>query len=141
MRGPMGCDIHMHTEIKVDGVWHHYSHPKIAPLYRLFAKLANVRNEYGIAPIAPLRGLPEDVTFTTKVDAELWGDGKHHCSWITGEELSEVVRWFDALYEQENGRNFMLEHKYLGYLFGNDWASKPPIQGFEAVRAVFWFDS
>jgi len=42
----MGCDIHWHSEVKVDGVWHHHSNPRISRDYWLFALLAGVRN-YG----------------------------------------------------------------------------------------------
>ena len=40
----MGCDIHLHAEIKVNGKWEHYAHPHIRRDYRLFAKMASVRN-------------------------------------------------------------------------------------------------
>ncbi len=54
----MGCDIHCHIEIKVEGTWHHYSAPNVDRSYRLFARMAGVRNTGGVKPIAPNRGLP-----------------------------------------------------------------------------------
>ena len=41
----MGCDIHAHFEIKVDGEWLHYSQANINRNYRLFEKMAGVRGE------------------------------------------------------------------------------------------------
>jgi hypothetical protein len=157
----MGTDIHLHTEIKVNGVWQHYSQPRIPRDYRLFAKLANVRNHWNIVPIAEPRGLPDDVTFTTKFDANRWDDDGHDHSWLTGVELASALAWYDT--GQRKG--FSSEHEFFGYLFGNGWGlgaqctehqdcrenetlgracarahddSWPP--EVEDVRAVFWFD-
>lgn len=63
----MGCDIHLHTEVKINGVWHHMGAPSVPRNYRLFAKMAGVR---GIeTPIAEPRGLPGDATLLTRRDA------------------------------------------------------------------------
>lgn len=41
----MGCDIHLHSEVMVDGVWHHHAKGQVERNYRLFAKMANVLND------------------------------------------------------------------------------------------------
>jgi len=35
----MGTDIHVHTEVKFGGRWHHYGAPKVSRNYRLFTKM------------------------------------------------------------------------------------------------------
>jgi hypothetical protein len=163
----MGSDIHLHTEIKVNGVWHHYSNPRISRDYDLFAKLADVRNDDEITPIAEPRGLPDDLSFTTKFDADYWGRDGHSHSWLTGKELAEALRWYDKLVVERSQKSespktwYSAEHEFFGYLFGNDWGSQtcghddckensalaracraerdlqPDV---EDVRCVFWFD-
>lgn len=144
----MGCDIHMHVEVKVDGEWLHYSHPQIPKLYGLFARLAGVRNrpEWNITPIAEPRGIPADATSTTLLDLAWWNEQSHlHShSWVSGEELSCVVADFDKMAQEQRGTWWSLEHEHLGYLFCNDWASVPELPGgrvFGGVRAIFWFDN
>ena len=166
----MGCDIHLHTEIKVNGVWHHYSHPRIQRDYRLFAKMAGVRNyeDFRITPVTEPRGLPADLSFTTKFDSDLWDADAHSHSWLSGKELGEVFRWYEELVieasqESENPKSwYSVEHEFFGYLFGNDWGSqvcdhedcgKHPALAracrierevqpdVEDVRAIFWFDN
>lgn len=139
----MGCDIHLHTEIKVDGKWHHYSQPRVQRDYVLFFKLAGVRGPFdGVNPIAEPRGVPNDLSFTTKFDVDYMGDDGHSHSWLTGDELAEVVRWNDERRVSETGQWFSTEHSFLGYLFGNGWGrdSEHP-KSIEDVRAVFWFDN
>ena len=144
----MGCDIHFHTEIKVNGVWHHYSQPRLNRDYDLFAKLAGVRNYSGLS-FTPPRGLPDDVSFTTRLCYEHDGPEPyvHSASWLSGKELAEIVRWDDA--RQGHNVNLSLEHsRGLGYLFGNGWESYPRSEDspdfpaeVEDVRCVFWFDN
>jgi hypothetical protein len=85
----MGCDIHAHSEIKIDGTWHHLSALSINRNYKLFEKMAGVRGDPANAIAAP-RGLPTDAAFLTHFAAELWnGDGRTH-SWLTAAEVCEV---------------------------------------------------
>lgn len=145
----MGCDIHAHTEIKVNGKWLHYSQPRIQRDYRLFDKMAKVRHytENNITPISGPRGLPKGLSATTKLCAVHMGEDGHSHSWLSGKELAEVCRWWDELKRQENESGFYsLEHQHIGYLFGNGWdlsemdpSSYP--EGVTDVRIVFWFDN
>lgn len=154
----MGCDIHLHTEIKVNGVWHHYSQPRIGRSYHLFCKMAGVRGPIdGIVPVSEPRGLPDGLSFTTNLDIRRWtGDG-HSFSWLTSVELAAVIKWNDERMTEwkkrknaedghpEYGGWYSTEHEYFGYLFGNGWdlekyRSDYPAE-IEDVRAVFWFDN
>jgi hypothetical protein len=154
----MGCDIHLHTEIKVNGVWHHYSQPRINRSYALFSKLAGVRAVEDVTPIVEPRGLPPDLSFTTQLDYAYAEQcyPPHDESWLTGEELEDVLNWLTARKEEERKRLgaagqevewFDAHHHMFGYLFGNGWKLYPDERGsaypaeIEDVRAVFWFDN
>ncbi len=143
----MGCDIHLHAEIKVNGKWEHYNHHTGIPRnYDMFAKMADVRNYDDIQPIAADRGLPDDVSVVTNLDAESWHGDMHSASWFTADEIDEfftraterfrntVERWRD--YEAEN----------FGYFFGNSYGGfnrypEDRPEGVEDIRFVFWFDN
>lgn len=141
----MGCDIHAHGEVKINGVWHHYSQPRIERWYGLFARMADVRNDptYGIEPISPPRGIPEDITFITRFDYE--DECGHSGSWLTGKEVEDLCAWVDEQRQKEIGRYYSFQHHCIGYVFGNGWdVKKYPDdypKGVEDVRLVFWFDN
>lgn len=143
----MGCDIHAHTEVKINGVWHHYGTPNISRSYDLFARMAGVRNTSdAIEPISKPRGIPEDATFITKFDNERWDTDGHSHSWLNSEELAELVEWYDAKKKEWNPNEwFSWERHGLGYLFGNGWnVRKYPEdypKGVEDARIIFWFDN
>lgn len=96
----MGCDIHLHAEVRQAGVWAEiecppddidddtgggwYTHRN----YFVFSCLADVRNDEHITPIDSPRGLPPDVSPTVYADSEEWGIDGHSHSWLTIDELS-----------------------------------------------------
>lgn len=142
----MGCDIHAHVEIKIGGKWHHYNHPSASRRYALFARMADVRNGIGIEPIAQRRGLPDDITFTTRFDHdERWGRDAHSESWLSAEEVAGLEEWMrngaDLGYPSGDYR----VEKDFGYIFGNGWEIKKYPNDYpkqlEDVRLVFWFDN
>lgn len=142
----MGCDIHAHTEVKINGVWHHLGNPNINRSYDLFARMAGVRNDGSIEPIAKPRGLPEDATFISKFDSDRMGSDGHSHSWLSGEELGELVKWYDAKKKEwEPDKWFSFEYHGLGYCFGNGWDVKQYPDDYPAsvedARIVFWFDN
>ena len=145
----MGCDIHIHGEVKIEGLWQHYSLPRISRNYSLFAKMANVRNynESNIVPISEPKGLPSDISFVTWFDyMHCWKEYGHSMSWLGGEELDILENWMRE-YGPERSKaerlfNFGDE---FGYVFGNSWNIKKypddyPL-GVQDARLVFWFDS
>jgi hypothetical protein len=143
----MGCDIHAHTEVKINGVWHHYSTLHIRASYALFSRMANVRNDMPgrghIDPISEPRGLPEDISFITKFDNDLWGTDGHSNSWLSGAEMEGLEAWWQAQSWAKSSATFVYDT--FGYLFGNGWyVSEYPDdhpEGVEDARVVFWFDN
>lgn len=146
----MGCDIHLHTEVKINDKWHHYGAPNVRRNYALFAKMAGVRNGNGIEPIAEPRGIPTDATELTQYDCAHWnGDGHSH-SYLTAPEIAELSEWAQSD-EQEfsfdrPSKVLFWESDTFGYLFGNDWSGftkypKDRPEGLEDVRFIFWFDN
>lgn len=150
----MGSDIHVHTEIKVAGVWHHFSQPRIGRAYWLFALMAGVRTSEVVPQslFGEPRGLPEGLSFTTQLCADKWEEDGHDHSWLSGPEMARVIEEYDRLRTERAGKEgawFSLEHERFGYLFGNGWAFDPTEERedgdgipacVEDVRVVFWFD-
>ena len=143
----MGCDIHLHQEVKINGKWLHYSNPSIDRNYRLFAILAGVRNHYEITPINSPRGIPEDIAESTKFDCdEVWGCDGHSHSHITAEEIAILKKEYEKnCYPQEKLHSFWFE-RIFGFLYGNSWdgfteypEDRP--KGLQDIRFVFWFDN
>jgi hypothetical protein len=139
----MGCDIHVHVEIKVKGRWLHYNHPSVNRDYNLFTKMADVRNYDGeIQPISKPRGFPVDASETTKIDYDWLDSDAHSASWLSSKELVELSRWIDL----QPGKPMNGINGIFGYLFGNglDGFTLYPDQRpdfLEDVRLVFWFDN
>lgn len=118
----MGCDIHLFTEINKgekgeekwvnNDCWKHnpYYNPEDPdgeePMehvsiyngrnYDLFGILANVRNYSENGCIDDPRGLPDNVSWITKKEADRWKGDAHNHSWFTLKELKD--------YYQKNGR-------------------------------------
>lgn len=135
----MGCDIHAHVELKINGQWHHYDQPRIQRDYKLFARMANVRNEDGITPISEPRGLPDDITFIVKFDSDHCGSDGHSHSYLTSEEMAELDR------ECQNSDSYA-DWVTFGYLFGGHYCyyfdyPDERTEGVEDFRLVFWFDN
>jgi len=136
----VGCDIHVHVEIKIKGEWHHYNHPDVDRNYQLFGRMAGVRGTD--EPIAELRGLPQDVTKATAFDRQVhWGSDAHSVSWLTAEEVGQL---------EEEMKTVGYREADFGYLFGNHFycLKKYPEEfdrhrdeGFDDARIVFWFDN
>ena len=142
----MDCDIHAHVEIKVRGKWHHYAHPSIDRWYDLFARMANVRNYNGIKPISEPRGLPKNISFTTRFDRKHDGVDGHSASWLSAKEVKELGEWAKEKHAEFSEPNsfYSFERHTLCYLFDNSWMIAPgnghPKQ-LEDARLVFWFDN
>lgn len=146
----MGCDIHLHAEVKIDGEWHAYSAPHILRNYRLFARLAGVRSRDGIKPISDPRGLPEDASVVTKHHSDHWGIDGHSHSWISAEEIALLDDTREE-WDYPPGKDSESWMRYgcsdlFGYFYGNSWSgwTKYPEdrpKGIEDVRFVFWFDN
>lgn len=129
----MGCDIHLHTEVKIGGQWHHLGNPYVARDYRLFAKMANVRNS-GPNEIPPLDykvGIPIDATETTKLLRSM--DGGNRDCWLDMEQLELLEKW----YREENPSDTHGLEGLVGYILGNGWSRHN--KAIEDARFIFWF--
>ncbi len=141
----MGCDIHLHGEVKINGKWEHWSAPSIPRDYNLFGKMAGVR-DCG-PPIVEPRGLPDDASVLTKIAWEHEGEDGHTPSWLSGSEIEELEKWYVTSAPPGQWRS--LEHHVLGYILGNGWNVAASVAegedtypaGFEDARIVFWFDN
>ena len=141
----MGCDIHLHVEVRINDKWEHYAAPFINRDYMLFAKLANVRNNGSVSPVMLPRGLPTDMSIITKIDADRWGLDKHDASGLSTTEIEKVENWWNRTFLERDRITFGMEEQW-GYLFGNSLSgiakypdSYPP--EITDVRIVFWFDN
>ncbi len=106
----MGCDIHLHVEIKVDGEWLYYSSSDIRRNYAVFSKMADVRNSNNeIKPIASPRGLPSNITKMTRLLRDNYGEDGHSDSWLSYEEYVDVLDWI-----MKTTKNTMYKYDFLG---------------------------
>lgn len=146
----MGCDIHAHTEIKINGRWHHFNALYISRSYTLFSRMANVRNyaDSEIEPISDPRGLPADITFETNFDYNHMKEDAHSASWLSGTEVAALGEWYEAKRKEMNPEDsnfYSFEHQVVGYIFGNGWDIQKYPQdypkGVEDARLIFWFDN
>lgn len=144
----MGCDIHCHVEIKVDNRWLHYNHPRVDRSYRLFSKMAGVRNEepgdkWYVEPLSPPKGMPDDASETTLLDYRHWDGDAHSASWLGSKEIVELEKWYETIQDPKDYHG--LEGRF-GYLFGNSLAGfhkypEDQPEFLQDVRLVFWFDN
>lgn len=138
----MGTDIHLHTEVKINGQWYHYSAPNVQRNYKLFEKMAGVRANGSVEPVAKPRGIPNDASIVTKVAYNHRQDDAHATSYINSKEIVEVEEYAKTLWR---GGAFSFYDDHWGYLFGNEWNFKETREDYpdaiEDVRFVFWFDN
>lgn len=132
----MGCDIHLFQEVKVGGRWVFYNHPDVERDYDLFAIMGNVRNAGALPSLSDRRGLPPDATETTKLYDKYWGEDGHSHIYLSREEVFKV----EEFYRDYVGGHLTLEGRF-GYLFGNEWTTKPHGIDLEDFRWIFWFDN
>jgi hypothetical protein len=128
----MGCDIHCHCEVKIYGVWHHYSVVELQRDYVLFARMANVRNHNNTVPIAEPRGLPEDICLLTQLSSDSWCSNGHSYSWLSIDECQTLVK------DEAIKENFSNDIKSLFDYWHSEgsWSND-----LEQARLVFWFDN
>jgi len=137
----MGCDIHFHSEVKIKGEWRHYSSNDIKRNYRLFSKMANVRNsDRSEEPISRPKGLPKDISDITKLCADQWNSDGHSHSWLSADEITTLYEWMrkiDLTLPYELNFPYFCGNDFAEFkLYPEDWP-----QEIEDVRYVFWFDN
>jgi len=149
----MGCDIHAHIEIKVTDEWHYYAPVDLWRDYAVFTKMAGVRDSgLSIEPISLPKGLPINISFTTRFHTEYLGDDGHSHSWLSYVEMQELLRFFKDELDGAcpwGSRREDNSHKWDDFgiwLFGNSISGfgehpKSYPEKLEDIRMVFWFDS
>jgi len=110
--------------------------------YDLFSILAEVRGSHD--PIDEPRGLPEDVTDTTRKEFEKWGRDAHTPSYYTLKELK------DYLYNNSDNEEIVTTLSYFVQPMENRfreefWITNDDEKRYtvkeNAFRVVFWFDN
>lgn len=134
----MGCDIHAFVEVKKNGKWHTYSEADLDRDYGLFAKMADVRNysDWDIKPISKPRGLPEDTAEITKFESDNWDSDGHSHSWLSKEEIQEILEWAKEQKAVDTDYAYNLRRK-----FGYKLTDLEDYDQYEDSRLVFWFDN
>jgi len=102
----------------------------------MFSIFAGVRNSRNIIPIASPKGLPKDISWVAKWEAEEDEADAHTHSWLTWKEIKtydwdrhiEGNKLIDKL--PVHYRALFKEMEFLAETFGS-----------EGVRIVFWFDN
>ena len=123
----MGCDIHMHTEKRVDGAWEYVAAgPYDDRDYALFWTLGGIRRRPGpLPPLADCRGGPPELASKeTYLDLEEWGSDAHSLSWLTLAELEAYAGPRDQ-----------------SSFWTRDLSKLHEIGKPDDVRIVFWFDN
>lgn len=136
----MGAGIHMHIEVKSNGIWYHYAAPSMFRNRVFFDLVGGIYNSE--AAIVPPRGLPEDLSFVTKHDWDQDCESYrlHHVGWLKADELlalqAELERKFKVV---EDELTYDLEEGFLHtYINGNALAFH---QGWDDLRFIFWFNN
>jgi len=139
----MGCDIHVHIELRYEGKWEHYSAVRVDRWYELFDRMAGVRGN-GPAIVEP-KGIPVDMSVITALDWERGRSDWHTASWFNEDEIDELSLWLRAVTD-----DFCIETAIFNgvFMFGNGLTdhkhyddSEYLPKGADAVRVVFWFDN
>ena len=136
----MGCDIHLFTEIKINGKWITHSIPRADRNYELFELMAGVRGENSKAIVEP-KGLPNDMGEITSMYAKHWEGDSHTGSWFNAQEIC-------ILYKEIRSKKIIrgaIGLDLCGYFFGGDWSEfveyrETLPKEVEDIRFVFWFD-
>ncbi len=147
----MSCDIHLHTEVKIDGIWHHYSCPKVHRDYRVFTKMAGVCDIPGIEPFSEPRGLPKDATRIVQLSSQFWGSDGHSHSWLNAEEIFQLEKYINKELKLKAQHGCSWCNANFGFLFhgfwGQFWENRvtggydPIRKKLQDIRFIFWFDN
>jgi hypothetical protein len=95
----MGCDIHLFVEIKINDKWEFYRQIHMPCYYRLFAKMADVRNDFNINPISYPKGTPEEISKITIMHFNIWRKKAHHNSWFNQSEIKQTMDYIKDNYK------------------------------------------
>lgn len=152
----MGCDIHFHIEVKINGHWEHYACPRIVRDYDTFAYMANVRNYNHIEYLSKPKGLSSDLSVITKLHYVQMHEDAHSASWLDLNEIKKLDIFLKKLAAEDphtQNKAYFLEYNFTHCCLFRNWFSEFGLSGeeteedldfpqeLEDVRFVFWFDN
>jgi len=135
--------MHTHIEYKTaDGRWLHYAAPHVKADYRLFSLIAGVRNDTNmVRPIVPPKGLPENLSEITAAclaqDRDMYH--LHHETWLSADEFIELQKLWNITNQGQSLLDLDFEESVFR-CYGPGGSALASHNGFEDMRAVFWFD-
>jgi hypothetical protein len=150
---PVGTDIHPYAEVRRDGAWHlvtdkvfptgfdpavgipYRSEPFRERDYDMFGLLAGVRNRGYFTPIAPRRGLPDDVSAQVCAEMSRYSDPRD-ATWTT---LAELLAYDYGQDVPDGGAatvRDLIDPWFFAQLDALATLGEP-----DDVRVVMWFDS
>ena len=124
----MGCDIHIALEQKVGDKWvmvNRLSGHAKERHYKRFAALAGVRGD-GPEP----KGIPADVSDSTKLFIDEWGADGHSHSWDT---LPDAQRIYSTVFYADE-----TPPKFPAYHYFDMYSDEPDLTKY---RIVYFFDN
>lgn len=177
----MGSDIHAYVEqLNIDGTWEQVAWAGDRPdyvtddlveefaaagrlgpfarrFYGVFGFLGHEDRNYSrVPPLAPLRGLPPDLSPQTRKRAREWQADGHSHSWLSAQELADFdySQPFENLRTSVTSGSFtdgavttdpglgedMTFRDFLGTRFFADLATLTAMNQVRPARIVFWFD-
>lgn len=142
----MGCDIHFHTEVKVNGRWEHYNQVDVDRDYWFFSLLCGVREEGNAEPFLgkPNNIMPEDANSLTKTLLDM--EWMHSLCTFDSDMIKKFREHFEEHIDDKprfsvNPRSKFLTY-YVGYIDGNCWSDEWSMpEWVEDYRWIFAFDS
>lgn len=146
----MGCSIHFHTEVKVNGRWEHFSNPEFPQSYEMFSLMAGVRkreNEMWIPfKLHSNCSVPHDLNVITR--KSLLEDSDIHS--VCHYRAIEIKEFYEYIEENKiliysrvsrtiDSLDLFLERDFVGYFCGNSWLIQP--HWVDDYRWIFGFDN
>lgn len=86
----MGCDIHLHAEVKVDDRWEYFGNHSFGRYYTVFAYMAQCGRNANIEPIVDNKGFPENANPLTRLYIGDHLDDLHSHTWLDKEEIANL---------------------------------------------------
>ena len=144
----MGCDIHVCLEVKLRGAdtWEHFLHSTGNRCYRLFGRIAGVRDEE-VEPISYPRGIPGDASALTKAlcSAVEHYSFIHSRTYLTASELIDLELWLrNCPAGDGNGLSLLsmlFDQNRLSFFGSNFSDASGNSRWFSDFRIVCWFDN
>jgi hypothetical protein len=142
----MGCDMTVCFEalVKVTGKWEFIGISRSVRDYRLFARIAGVRNgDYGtdnyIEPMDYPRGFPTDVSKLTRIYHGYKGSRNYSLTYLSQGELIDLSIWRGSSKTlfKDMGGNILCLFDADDF----DWVNAERCRSyFETIRVICWFD-